>query len=195
MNIVTNCFIRPLVSQETCGDFMKMLPGKRRIHFIVGDVSGHGSPLVYAIAREVEQCFEQCYRQPLAQQYAQIAELGSVAKYGMTLCLGFFDLERQALFYLAVGNLRLCRLNEQQKIDLPVTEGVVGIFVPSEIQEQILPLQAGDRVLVTSDGVSQQALSLFTAEQSVETLKTQFLDDSITKQDDAICVCFDIVFE
>jgi len=187
--------IRPYDSLATCGDFSDIVYSQDHVHFIVGDISGHGLALVKKCADEVIAEFKRIVQSPLEEQYQQISQLSNIAKYGMNLCLGKFDRIQGSLSYLCIGHMHFELLRNNNLQALRVNQGIVGILVDKPIRETKLRLLVGDRLMICSDGIDRKATlqALLQANLSANDCIEKIFQYSPAGNDDAICVCFDLL--
>lgn len=146
------------------GDFYDVRPvGPSRWAFVIADVSGHGIAaaailvLVHALGSAVQG--EQApaaalalVNDPLATRY-----LVNTGKF-VTAFVALYDSQAQVLTYAAAGHPppRLIRGNEVRRLDA-VSGLPLGIDQTSEYRNETLQLQAGDRLVLFTDGITESA--------------------------------------
>ena len=146
------------------GDFYHIRQvGPNRWAFVIADVSGHGLAatailiLVHALGRAVQG--EQApgaalalVNNPLATRY-----LANTGKF-VTAFVALYDTQAKTLTYAAAGHPppRLVRRNEVRQLDA-VSGFPLGIDKTSVYRNETLQLQAGDRLVLFTDGITESA--------------------------------------
>lgn len=146
------------------GDFYDVRPvGPNRWAIVIADVSGHGLAatailiLIHALGSAVQG--EQApgaalalVNDPLATRY-----LANTGKF-VTAFVALYDSQAQVLTYAAAGHPppRLVRQTEVRRLDA-VSGLPLGIDKTSEYRNETLQLQAGDRLVLFTDGITESA--------------------------------------
>lgn len=148
----------------TGGDFYDVRPvGPNRWAFIIADVSGHGLAatailvLIHALGSAVQGDLAPgaalaLVNNPLATRY-----LTNTGKF-VTAFVALYDAQSQVLTYAAAGHPppRLVREHEVRRLDA-VSGLPLGIDKTSVYSNETLQLQAGDRLVLFTDGITESA--------------------------------------
>jgi sigma-B regulation protein RsbU (phosphoserine phosphatase) len=146
------------------GDFYHIRQvGSNRWAFVIADVSGHGLAatailvLVHALGTAVQGEQEPgaalaLVNNPLATRY--LANTGEF----VTAFVAVYDTQALTLTYASAGHPppRLVRGNEVRRLDA-VSELPLGIDKTSVYRNESLQLQAGDRLVLFTDGITESA--------------------------------------
>lgn len=150
-------YIEP--SHSVGGDLYDLVPlGDRRLGVAIGDISGKGTPAAILMA-SLYASFRSVTRSSLALPELMrrlnnlLAENVGLGRYA-TFCYAVIDAERMELRYSNAGHFPplLLRAGEEPQ---PLTEGgiVLGYIADSEYREGVVPLRAGDLLLLYTDGL------------------------------------------
>ncbi|HSL22579.1 MAG TPA: PP2C family protein-serine/threonine phosphatase [Vicinamibacterales bacterium] len=144
------------------GDFYDILPlADGRLAIAVGDVAGKGSPaallmaLLLAILRTLVD--EGLAPPDLAHRLnAQVARHAPPSRF-ITLFLGVFDPGSGRLTYVNAGHLPpiVRRAATGASVRLPATGVALGMFENSRYLSQEVTLEAGDLLVLYSDGITE----------------------------------------
>ena len=145
-----------LPGEASCGDVPVLQPFPGGFLAAAVDGLGHGEPAASAanIARRTLEAHAQEPPVELIQRCHQALR----ATRGIVLSLGSFDLRRELLTWLGVGNvqgafLRRGPTNDVAEDSLLLRAGVVGAQLPV-LQATVLPLSAGDTLVFATDGIA-----------------------------------------
>lgn len=148
------------------GDFYDIRPvGPNRWAIVIADVSGHGLAaaailvLVHALESAVQGEISPgaalaWVNKPLSARY-----LANTSKF-VTAFVALYDTQSQTLTYASAGHLppRLVRGNDVRQLDT-VAGLPLGIDKSTVYRNEILHLQAGDRLVLYTDGITESANS------------------------------------
>ena len=146
------------------GDFYDIRSvGLNRWAFVIADVSGHGLAaaailvLIHALGSAVQG--DQAPGAALALVNNSLATryLANTGKF-VTAFVGLYDTQAQTLTYASAGHppTRLVRGNEVRQLDA-VAGFPLGIDKTSVYRNENLQLQAGDRLVLFTDGITESA--------------------------------------
>lgn len=142
-------------------DFIPMDPG--RLSLVIGDVSGHGfgPALLMAATRSYLRAFCQTGRKPgeilFSTNRVLHADVRDRPRF-VTLILGILDATDMSLYYASAGHHYgfVIDATGRARVKLASTGLPLGIFDNSTYYSpEKIPLQAGDIVLLLTDGVSE----------------------------------------
>jgi len=156
--------VHSLQADRAGGDFYDIrLVAPNRWAFVIADVSGHGLAaaailvLVHALGSAVQG--EQAPGAALALVNSPLAThyLANTGKF-VTAFVALYDTQAQTLTYASAGHPppRLVRGNEVRRLDA-VSGFPLGIDKTSAYENETLQLQAGDRLVLFSDGITESA--------------------------------------
>ncbi len=156
-----NLAARYVPASEVAGDFYDFLPGEgRRVGILIADVSGHGVPaalvasmLKVAVAAQASQADSP------AKVLSGINQIfhGKLRNQFITALYVFLDLEAGRLTAASAGHPRplVWRKREGRVEELPLGGTVIGRLRRAGYEEVAVDLNAGDRLLLFTDGIPE----------------------------------------
>jgi len=145
-----------LPGEATCGDVHVLQPFPGGFLAAAVDGLGHGEQAALA-ANIAKRTLEAHAEEPL-EALIQRCHQALRATRGIVLSLGSFDLGRELLTWLGVGNVQGVLLHRGLTLDvaeesLLLRAGVVGAQLP-QLQTTVLPVSAGDTLVFATDGIA-----------------------------------------
>jgi sigma-B regulation protein RsbU (phosphoserine phosphatase) len=150
---------RYVPATEVAGDFYDFLPGEgRRTGVLVADVSGHGVPAaLVASMLKVAVAAEAPHAASPARLLSEMNQIfhGKLRNQFITAFYAFLDLEAGRITWASAGHppALLWRRSEGRVEELAQGGLVMGRLRRAVYSEASLPLEAGDRLLVFTDGI------------------------------------------
>jgi sigma-B regulation protein RsbU (phosphoserine phosphatase) len=148
---------------SVAGDFYEFLVADdRQAGLLIADVSGHGVPAAL-IASMVKLAATS--QRGVAGDPAELLKRMNAALWGntqnqfVTAAYVFLDSERRELRYSAAGHPPLLLLRRGGVIELIENGLMLAVFAISPYSNRLFPLEAGDRLLLYTDGILEAANS------------------------------------
>jgi hypothetical protein len=143
--------VRPCAGEIVSGDAAVTLPCAAGVLVGIVDVLGHG-PEAHAVAERIEVYLRDCASLDLLNL---MNGLHRMLKGSLGAAIGLSHVEQATgrMRYVGVGNTRVRRIGTAET-RLVSRDGIVGSHLPS-LREENLVLQAGDLLLLTTDGVKE----------------------------------------
>jgi len=150
---------RVVPSVQVGGDFLDYFPlGPEQLGFYLGDVQGKGveGALYALLISGLMRGLHKTGVEPVEVLSALNRRLCFRSVPGKFCCLsyGVFDLARRELSYASAGLPFPLLLRDRILTRIELTGSPAGLFNPSEYDQVTVSLQAGDRLLFYTDGVS-----------------------------------------
>ena len=152
---------RYVPASEVAGDFYDFLPGEeRRIGILVADVSGHGVPAaLVASMLKVAVAAQAGHANSPAKVLSGINQIfhGKLRNQFITALYVFLDLEAGRLTAASAGHPRPLVWRQRQGYveELPLGGTVIGRLRRAGYEEVAGDLEAGDRLLLFTDGIPE----------------------------------------
>jgi sigma-B regulation protein RsbU (phosphoserine phosphatase) len=152
---------RYVSASEVAGDFYDFLPAAgRRIGLLVADVSGHGVPAaLVASMLKVAAAAEAPHAASPARVLSEMNQIfhGKLRNQFITAVCAFLDLEAGTLTFASAGHppALLWHRREGRVEELAPGGPVMGRLQRAAYTEASLPLAAGDRLLLFTDGITE----------------------------------------
>jgi len=142
------------------GDFFDVWERNSVIHFLIGDVSGHGtaSALLMAAWKGVLYSLGQSVLTPLETvTVANRLIYEMVSDNGMYLTLAYvvFDKNTKELQVISAGHPPLYLVHKQQIQRIPATGMALGWFPQADWEVKRFPFEKGDLLFFYTDGVTE----------------------------------------
>ena len=149
--VETGVHLRPCAGEIVSGDAALAVEQEGGVFLAIVDVLGHG-PQAHAVAERVAAYLRENAGPDLLGLMRRLHELLRGA-LGAAVGLAYLDATSGRLSYVGVGNTRLRRLGSADT-RLVSRDGTVGCHMPTP-REVHLQLEAGDLLLMTTDGVKE----------------------------------------
>src|SRR5262245_2089072 len=152
---------RYVPASEVAGDFYYFLPAEgRRVGILIADVSGHGVPAaLVASMLKVAAAAQASHAESPTKILSGINQIfhGKLRNQFITALYLFIDLESSGLIAASAGHPRplLWRRRGAQVEELPLGGTVIGRLHRAGYEEVSLNLEAGDRLLLFTDGIPE----------------------------------------
>jgi sigma-B regulation protein RsbU (phosphoserine phosphatase) len=152
---------RYVSATEVAGDFYDFLPAEgRRAGLLIADVSGHGVPAaLVASMLKVAAAAEIPHAASPARVLSEMNQIfhGKLRNQFITAFYVFFDLEAGRVTWAGAGHppALLWRAVEGKVEELAPGGPVMGRLRRAVYTEESLPFQAGDRLLLFTDGIPE----------------------------------------
>jgi len=152
-------------SQRAGGDYYDFFPlADGRWGILIADVSGHGTPaaVVMAVTHSIAHLFpgevgQPCELLDFVNQHLSARYTGSFDAF-VTAFYAVFDPVTRHLTYANAGHNppRIWRCGSAQAVDLPLESNLpLGCFEEVRYSQQAIRLQAGDRLILYTDGITE----------------------------------------
>lgn len=185
--------VKPFGTLKNCGDFGIEIKEKKGCLIVIGDVGGHGTAAVGALARNIIKTVKHNKNESLNTILKKIKRTEGISVFGLALFLARIRTDEPVIHYICVGNLKFVRLREHVVENLPIQNGIVGLAPPENFKHRIIKYTPKDLFLVASDGVDSKA-SLMVSQSSLQYLDQNFcdeiLDQCASHEDDALMALF-----
>lgn len=183
---------KPFISEETCGDFGFYLECKNSYLVCVGDIGGHGNAHIHELALKIESIITEHKEENIYAIFELIKKQEHVSQYGLVLLLGRINKSLPTFQYISIGNLKLHRVRNKIAKRLNQQNGVIGLELPINIEQNIVKLQSNDYIVISSDGVNNyesEVSAIIQNSSSIKEASQSIIDTFALKIDDAIsCV-------
>jgi sigma-B regulation protein RsbU (phosphoserine phosphatase) len=148
---------RPMTA--VAGDFYEFIPvDEHRVGFLVADVSGHGVPaaLIAAMIKVAMQSLVHCAGRPGEVLSGLNRTLsGQLRSQLVSAAYLWLDMERGSALYSAAGHPPLIRWRQGSLERIESNGILIGVTPDADYPVCEIPLDAGDRFLLYTDGVSE----------------------------------------
>lgn len=144
----------PKPGETDCGDAMSVKQTPQKLSVFLGDGLGHGPEASHA-AQKAVKAFEECTEESPAELLRYIHQ--SVKKTrGLVATIATFDFQQRLWRICGIGNIA-CRLGnaDQIKTCLPYN-GIVGMNIPSSINDQEISWHQDQLLILCSDGLKSR---------------------------------------
>lgn len=146
---------RALQGQAASGDLIVVKPFSNGVLIAALDGLGHGEEAALA-ASAAALTLEAHAAEPLVALVQRCHEVLRTTR-GVAMSVASFDISRQRLTWLGVGNvegvlLRRGFQRSEAEVPLLLRSGVVGLQLPT-LEVDILSVSAGDTLIFTTDGI------------------------------------------
>lgn len=181
--------IEPYTYQNECGDFYIYEEFEEYYLIVVGDIGGHGSQNIFEIANEIQMLILQNSDLEIGAIFKIIDGQKEIKKIGAVLFIGKIFKSLQILKYGQIGNIKGQFIREKKLTELFFQEGILGFNIPQTINTNILKIQKGDILLLTTNGLSLYNSKLQNILNQTSTVEiAQFCIDNFFKHnDDGLC--------
>ncbi|MBA3302948.1 MAG: serine/threonine-protein phosphatase [Acidimicrobiia bacterium] len=142
------------------GDFYDVFrTAPTRVVAVIGDVTGHGiDPSITAFqAKYLLRVFLRQYRDPaqaLEELNTQMSSMGRGEEF-ISMCVVLFDTEHGTLRYASAGHPAAFLCQDGEIRNLSATGPLISLEPGAEYGSRELPLEAGDLVLLYTDGLAE----------------------------------------
>lgn len=142
-------------------DFMEV--DDSAMAFVLGDVSGKGigSALLVANLQATLRAQTDLARRPaeLMHRVNQLFFDSTRPEFFATVFFGLYESDKQTIRYVNCGHPPPLLVRSQGRSEsLQPTSTVLGAFKRSEFQEEVIPIDPGDRLILFTDGFSEAEL-------------------------------------
>ena len=153
-----------VAAQTISGDYYDFLDaGPGRVAFLIGDVSGKGVPAALLMAN-----LQACFRSQRPERFEDLPKLlDSVNRHFyestssdrfVTLFLGVYEDATRTLRYVNCGHCPPLLMREGGYLErIETTATILGAFADWECEETEVRIDAGDTLVLYSDGVTEAA--------------------------------------
>ena len=178
-------FIKPLRSQQSCGDFFHVKEREGDYLIVGGDVGGHGTLEVGATRKKIEELVEQNTQAGSFELFKAISSSSVVTKFGVMLFVGSLSKTLPILNYSCVGDLRLHLVRNGNHKRLQQQPGMIGTATPGNIDQYAIKFHENDIFAIGSDGISANFLDVFSGKPDSELAKVaSHISQEYTSQND-----------
>ena len=180
---------RPMAGQTLSGDVATVQTSHSRAVIAVIDGLGHG-PEAAAAAAVAAEVIEEYRAEPL-EALLLLAHEQLADSRGVAATLAIVDGEAGCLEWLGVGNVNgsLVRADDTARPrthGVFLCRGVLGYLLPNLHITDPLPLAPGDALVIATDGVRGDLVTLLRPEVPVARLAETILSEQATTDDDAL---------
>ncbi|WP_394220207.1 ATP-binding protein [Alteromonas gracilis] len=184
--------IKPFTTSNGCGDFVYTIERENDFLFVLGDVGGHGNLEVGTLAKRMREWINDNHLLSIKALFEGLNKIEGVETFGASIFLGRVDTSHPGqplLHYICIGDIRAMKLGQSSVKSLPSQQGIMGVAFSSSVKEFVTNLNAGEGVIVASDGVSlsEKAFSGFPKEP-IDKACERIMSQSAKKDDDASCI-------
>lgn len=147
-------------AQVVSGDYFDVIAlSERKVAVCLADVAGKGmgAAMLMANLQAAFRAFLSAETSPGALCHKLNETLCAIAAPGkfITFFYGVIDCEEMTMRYENAGHLPPILLRDRTAQELTEGGTVLGLFRHAEYQDRVVPLQAGDCLLITTDGVTE----------------------------------------
>ncbi|WP_024953614.1 sensor histidine kinase [Sulfurospirillum arcachonense] len=182
--------ISPFISLDNCGDFANYFECSDSYLICVGDIGGHGNIKIGNLHLEIEKIIEKNKDNSVLEIFNLVKKLEKVKQYGLTFFIGRVNKALPLLQYICIGNLKLELIKNGKIKPLKHQNGVIGLELPINIEQNVLKLHDNDILICSTDGVNSYENTLFSNienTENIELLSQSIIDRYALKNDDALC--------
>ena len=154
-------FARTIAAQSIGGDYFDFIPmSDGRMALCLGDVSGKGLPASLLMANlqatlRGQTLVSQQPSQCLLRSNKLLFDSTSPEKFA-TLFYGLIDIQHHSIHYSNAGHDWPFLIREGNAIERLKTGGLmIGLIAQATYEDEEVPIQAGDLLVIQSDGVSE----------------------------------------
>ena len=180
----------PFSSSQGCGDFAFAVERPDGLLVVLGDVAGHGDPIVGALCASLEKYIRVSANLSLADILEGSRNLPGITERGVSIFLGLFDNQLPLLHYYLLGDVSAYLVRDEQEKRLVSHEGALGISPPELNRFHSIKAEPHDLCIIHSDGVREGTLiKLIRADLDLQPpdLAQQFMKLGRRNEDDAAC--------
>ncbi|MEA1983564.1 MAG: diguanylate cyclase [Campylobacterota bacterium] len=184
-------YVDPYSAKNECGDFYLYVELQDYYLLAVGDIGGHGSATVYAIANKIKDYLTEHQTQNIEELMKKVHTNPLLKETGMTLFLAQIYKNIPLLNYCSIGNIRSFIFRDKNIVTLNTQDGIVGYDIPSSIDINMLKIKKEDLLIVGTDGISFNSVSnMIPTIQKTKNLQTlvKFFATQYKNSDDSLCV-------
>lgn len=189
--------IQPYTSLDECGDFSLYEESDDHVLIIVGDLGGHGHPILGKTVLQLKSILRESKMLDLLSIFEKIRLVDIIQQLGLAIFIGKLNKKTCELNYLSTGNLTLQLLHQQSTQTLPNQTGIVYLYHPSAIELQSVTLTPTDKVVISTDGVLLDDAAVFNTfngdfSPAVTVLSQHIINRHSDHNDDSLCVVFSV---
>ncbi len=147
-------------SDRLSGDFFDVYAADKNVHFLIGDVSGHGtaSALIMAATKGMFRLLAEshtCTHEILSEVNRQLCEILSENQFFVTLTLGVWHPAEEAISLFSAGH-NPTLLSHGGKVEPIKPSGMALGFLPDQRWDvKKISFTNGDRLLLYTDGLTE----------------------------------------
>jgi len=188
--------IHPFTKLNECGDFAIHVKATDHSYLMIGDLGGHGHPILGQAVQVLEALFRQHCHLPLTELFEKIRQDAFVQDFGIALLIADYQIKTKKLDFIAMGNLQIHHWQHNWH-KVWTQKGVLSLYLPGTAQVHSLGLAKGDTLMVLTDGVDvNKCLLDFDWPLSATALQhsaQQLVEQYGTHTDDEMCVLIKVV--
>lgn len=180
----------PFSSSEGCGDFALSRQTDVGLLVVVGDVAGHGDPVVGELANRIMEYISQSEFHSLSALLQGMRQVPGVSERGVSIFLGLFDIHLPLLHYYLLGDVRAYLTQRNRLKRLANQEGPLGIAPPELNHFHSIKAHPLDLLIVYSDGIQADTLPKLIdtkAHLNPPELVREIISSGRSEDDDAVC--------
>ncbi|MCK9410270.1 MAG: GAF domain-containing SpoIIE family protein phosphatase [Bacteriovoracaceae bacterium] len=184
-------FARTIAAQSIGGDYFDFIPmSDGRTALCLGDVSGKGLPASLLMANlqatlRGQTLVSQQPSECLLRSNKLLYESTSPEKFA-TLFYGVIDVKQHSIHYSNAGHDWPFLISKDNRIQRLKTGGLmIGLLPQASYQDEEVPIQIGDLLVIQSDGVSE-AMNAAHEQFGEERLQTLLLDHKVKTAEEII---------
>lgn len=144
----------PKPGETECGDIAACKHTPHSVSLLLGDGLGHGAEAARVAARAVT-AFQECNEASPAETIRYIHQEVRKTR-GLVATVATFNFSSRSWLICGIGNIT-CRVGAEQQFRncLPYN-GIIGMNIPSSINDQTIPWTQGQQILLYSDGLKSR---------------------------------------
>lgn len=180
--------IFPFSGPESCGDFAIRVKREDGDLLAVGDVAGHGDPVVGRLAQSCMSRLSKSENLSLEEIINELEALPGMSDRGVSIFLGLFDRSIPLLHYYLQGDIAVHHFVDGHYKRLPNHDAPLGLGRASNRKFRSIKVAPGELFTLTSDGVklSFEKDSKTAATTSIDRLFEQFVNGMSHGADDGV---------
>ncbi len=181
--------IFPFSGPESCGDFAIRVKREDGDLLAVGDVAGHGDPVVGRLAQSCMSRLSKSANLSLEEIINDLEELPGMSDRGVSIFLGLFDRALPLLHYYLLGDISVQHFTDGRYKRLPNHDAPLGLLARvSDRKFRSIKVAPGELFTLTSDGVklSFETESNTPATTTLDRLFEQFVSSMSHGADDGV---------
>ncbi len=147
-----HCIILPKPGEQACGDGIAIEQQPRSLKILIGDGLGHG-PEAEAVIVKAKEAF---LKMPLEQSTVELIRgmhTGVRRSRGLVATAAIFRPTDRSWYICGVGNISNWAGNPQKGRTVMCYNGIVGVNIPTSMNENVIRNEYGQLLILASDGL------------------------------------------
>jgi len=147
-------FLLPKPGETECGDGFYCKQTKDYVKLMLGDGLGHGKEAALAVNKGIEAC-RLCYEESPVENLRFIHQAVKKTR-GMVATVAIFHIKEKKWSICGVGNISARIIGNSTGKNHTPYNGIVGLNMPKTMSDQHLEYEAGQLMIMCSDGIKSK---------------------------------------